>query len=84
MKKWICLLLCFVLSLSVFAACAKGKNKEDAPYDPYEMQLGGESETHKNNSVKTDGFLVKDGKTSYKVLYPEDASGTVQLSLIHI
>lgn len=81
MKKWICLLLCFVLSLSVFAACAKGKNKEDAPYDPYEMQLGGESETHKNNSVKTDGFLVKDGKTSYKVLYPEDASGTVQTAV---
>lgn len=77
MKKLISLLMCFVVSLSVLAACSNDVGNDKQPYDPYEAQLGGESETHKNTSVKTDDFLVKDGETSYKVLYPENASGTI-------
>ena len=79
MKKWICVLLSSIFAVSALTACNKGGENSSAGtnYTPYETTLGGESETHKNESVKTENFLVQDGKTSYKVLYPENASSQV-------
>ena len=79
MKKWICLLLSSIFAVSALTACNKQVESSggNTNYTPYEAILGGESDTHKNQSVKTENFLVQDGKTSYKVLYPENASGHV-------
>ena len=79
MKKWICLILSSIFAVSALTSCKD--NEESSPpnteYTPYEATLGGESATHKNDSVKTSDFLVKDGKTSYQILYPADAAKTV-------
>lgn len=79
MKKWICLILSSIFAVSALTSCKDngGSDKPNTEYTPYEATLGGESATHKNDSVKTSDFLVKDGKTSYQVLYPADASKTV-------
>lgn len=73
------MLLSSIFAVSALTACNKGGENSSAGtnYTPYETTLGGESETHKNESVKTENFLVQDGKTSYKVLYPENASSQV-------
>lgn len=80
MKKWICLLFCLIFTFSVMTACTGGEGKEKE-YAPYETELGGESETHKNKSVKTDKYLIKDGETAYKILYPSDA-GTTEMTAV--
>lgn len=79
MKKWICLLLSSIFAVSALTACQE-ESKNSSPiidFEPYEATLGGESDTHKNASVKTEEYLVKDGQTAYQVLYPENASSTV-------
>lgn len=79
MKKWICLLLSSIFAVSALTACQE-ESKNSSPvidFEPYETTLGGESDTHKNASVKTEEYLVKDGQTAYQVLYPENASSTV-------
>lgn len=86
MKKWICIALSTIFALSVCSGCKKDPqgNSEDSSGGAdgvYQTTLGGESETHKNASVKTDSFMVKDGKTAYKILYPENASATVMLAV---
>ena len=67
MKKWICLLLSSIFAVSALTACNKQVESSggNTNYTPYETILGGESDTHKNQSVKTENFLVQDGKTSY-------------------
>ena len=77
MKKWIYLLLSSIFAFSALTACDNNGDNGNTNYTPYEATLGGESATHKNASVKTSEFLVKNGQTSYQILYPAEASNGI-------
>lgn len=67
------LLLCFILCLGAFAGC-KNKNKPNDADAGTKDDTYFEDGTHDFEIEKTDGFILRDGKSDYKIVVPEDAS----------
>lgn len=70
-KRWVAIL--FATLLAVFAVgCDNGENN----VDPSSKDFG----LHQKLSTETDDYILKDGKTDYTVVVPEDAGATVLLA----
>ena len=74
-NKIISLLMATLLSCSIFAGCNdKGKEKEIVPE---QVKTSFEKPTFEN----TDIDLVKEGKTEYVIVYPENASSQTKTGI---
>jgi len=75
MKRFTALLIALVVCAACMCACSS-----DASGFRHDIPANAESGIHVHNNEKTADYLLKDGKTSYKILMPADADANTLMA----